>query len=220
MAKSKIDEKLVIDDEKFYKNNKNVLIEMNESKLSGPIILVDPTFRQRNALSGLSAETFKGFKKACAEFLKKPSHEFFRKKNVYDEFKGNKNLEIISIKTTKQAGDISGTKSKKFLDFFISQAAREFVVRKHGFDYDEKKNIAYYYLILDKKPDETIKGPPIIRVENLTGFKKAHANAFVKNGIAYAHLSHKQSFESWLKYFLGKYKKVIREMSVKEIRMT
>lgn len=215
---SKLNEKLIIDDEIFYRNNKDVLIEMNESKLSSPIILVDPTFKHRNALSGLSAETFEKFRKACIEFLKKPSSEFFRKKSAYDEFRGNKNLKIISIKTNKQAGDISGTKSKKFLDFFISQAEREFIIKRHGFDYDEKRNIAYYYLILEKKPDETIQGPPIIRVDNLTKFKKTHLDAFVKNGIAYAHLSHKQDFESWLKYFLGKYKKVISEMSIKEIK--
>lgn len=219
IAKSDKKDKLIIDDGKLYKTKKDVLIEMNESKLSGPIILVDPTFKQRNALSGLSAETFNKFRKACKDFLKNPSSEFFKKKSIYCEFKDNKDLKIVSVKTNKQSGDISGTKSKKFMDFFISQVKKEFIIKKSGFDYDENKNIAYYYLILDKKPDEIIRGPPIVRVDNLTNFKKAHDDAFVKDGIAYAHVLHKQSFESWLKFFSEKYKKIIDEMSVTEIKV-
>lgn len=219
IAKSDGKDKIIIDDEKFYKTKKNVLIEMNESKLSGPIVLVDPTFKQRNALSGLYAETYGKFKKACIDFLRNPSSEFFRKKSILEGFKDFKSMKIVSVTTNKQKGDISGTKSKKFMDFFISQVSREFVVKKSGFDYDEDRNIAYYYLILDKKPKETIKGPPVQRPEHLTAFKKVHANAFIKNDSAWAEISHDISFESWLKYFLEKYKKIINEMSVTEIKV-
>jgi len=218
ISKSEKD-KIIIDDGKFFKDKKKVLIEVNESKLISPIILIDPTFKERNALSGLSLETFDRFRKVCKDFLENPSPDFFKKKSVYCEFKDYKNLKTICVKTDKQSGDISGTKSKKFFDFFIFQAEKEFVIKKSGFDYDENKNIAYYYLIVDKKPDETIRGPPIIRVEHLTAFKKAHGDAFVKDNYAWVKVSHDISFESWLKKFLEKDKRVLESMSIKEVEI-
>lgn len=45
------EDKIIIDIEKDYANKKQVLMDMNSSKLESPIILVDPTFKQRNALA-------------------------------------------------------------------------------------------------------------------------------------------------------------------------
>jgi tRNA nucleotidyltransferase (CCA-adding enzyme) len=210
--------KLIIDDKKFYKKNE-VLRELNESKIQSPIILIDPTYKERNALSGLSIETYNKFKKSCIDFLNNPSEEFFRKRNIMEGFKDFKSLKIISIKTDKQQGDIAGTKSKKFFNFFISKIAREFEVKKADFDYKEEDNIAYYYLVLDKKAEETIKGPPIVRVDNFVNFKKIHPNSFIKGDIAYAKINHELSFEDFLKKFLTKDKKIIDEMSIKEIKL-
>ena len=50
---------------------------MNSSKLTSPIILVDPTYKQRNALAALSEETFEKFKQASKKFLKNPSIKYF-----------------------------------------------------------------------------------------------------------------------------------------------
>ena len=111
-------EKLIIDDNKFYKNNNQVMTELNQSKRNSPIILIDPTFKERNALSSLSRETFYKFQNDCKSFLKNPSNKYFIKKEISEEFK-TYNPIIISIKTNKQAGDIAGTKSKKFFNFLI-----------------------------------------------------------------------------------------------------
>jgi len=218
IAKFEGKEKLIIDDNKFYKK-KLVLIELNESKLISPIILVDPTFKERNALSSLSSETFEKFKKACTLFLRNPSEEFFRKKSILEGFKDFKHLRIVSITTNKQKGDISGTKSKKFFKFFISQLNREFELKKADFDYDENENIANYYLIVDKKAEEIVKGPPTADINHLTDFKKAHPEAFVKNNISYAKINHNLTFEDFLNRFIEKDKRVIKEMSIKEIKL-
>ncbi|MFA5258454.1 MAG: hypothetical protein WC979_06460 [Candidatus Pacearchaeota archaeon] len=211
-------EKLIIDDGKFYKKNR-VLIELNESKLISPIILVDPTFKERNALSSLSDETFERFKKACILFLRNPSEDFFRKKSILEGFKDFKHLRILSITTNKQKGDISGTKSKKFFKFFTYRLKKEFEVKKADFDYDENENIAHYYLILDKKAEEVVKGPPVNDINHLTDFKKVHPDAFIKNHISYAKITHGLSFEDFLKRFMEKDKRVIKEMSMKEIKL-
>ena len=213
--------KIVIDDKKFYKNKNQILIELNESKLNSPIILIDPTFKQRNALAGLSNETFEKFKKACVGFLKNPSEEYFKKKNIFEELKnkyGNK-LKIVSVKTNKQKGDIAGTKSRKFFCMFSRELIREFEIKKSFFDYDEKKNTAYFYFVLDKKKDEIIKGPHITKVENLTAFKKKYKKAFIKNHIACAKIKHELSFKEFFGVFKKKYKKIIKEMCVKEIKL-
>jgi len=140
MNSSKKEEKIIIDDSKFYKKNR-ALVELNESKLISPIILIDPTFKERNALSSLSEETFSKFRKTCELFLDNPNNEFFRKKNILEGFKDFKSLRIVSVITNKQKGDISGTKSKKFFGFFIYQLKREFVVKK--LLYEMEKNIKY-----------------------------------------------------------------------------
>ncbi|MEK6842513.1 MAG: nucleotidyltransferase domain-containing protein, partial [Nanoarchaeota archaeon] len=72
-AFEKIRIKEVIDIEKHFKNKNDVFMDLNESKLHSPIILVDPTYKNRNALAALSYETFEKFKKICSEFLKDPS---------------------------------------------------------------------------------------------------------------------------------------------------
>lgn len=214
-----LDNKVIIDPAGFYKNKNSVLKELNKSKTQGPIILIDPTFRQRNALAGLSDETFLKFQKNCKSFLKKPNDSFFEKKNVEEELKkkyGEK-LNIVCIKTNKQAGDIAGSKSKKFFNLFSRRLGQEFKIKKLEFNYDDKKNIAYFFVIVRKKKDEIIKGPHITKVENLSSFKKAHPKAFIKNHFAYIKISHKLSFKKFFNMFKKQYKKVIKEMGVKKI---
>ena len=211
-------EKIILDSEKMYKNKNELLMEMNRSKLNSPIILIDPTFKERNASSSLNKETFYNFKNASSGFLKNPSTKFFEKQEIEKDFVKFENLVKIAVKTSKQAGDIAGTKSKKFFDFFIYRLKKEFEIKKQGFDYDENKNISYFYFVLDKKQEENVCGPPITAVNNLTKFKKAHPKAFIKKGFAYVKLVHNISFKDWFKKFLVKDKDIMKQMSVKEIK--
>ena len=221
---SKVDtkkEKKIIDDKKFYKNKEEVLRELNEAKTQSPIILIDPTFKERNALAGLSYETLERFKENCVKFLKNPNEKFFSPKNLREELSNRygKDLKVIEIKTDKQAGDIAGSKSKKFFEFFVSKLEKEFIVKLKEFEYDEDKNTAYFYLVVNKKDDEILKGPPATNVHNLARFKKVHPGAFIKNQIAYAKIKHNLSFEEFVKKFKIKNKKVIKEMSVNNVKM-
>jgi len=217
IAENKKDQ-IIIDDLGFYKRG-NVLSSLNETKTRSPIILIDPTFKERNVLAGLSYETFLKFKKICKEFLKKPALSFFKKKDIYGEIKNENGLRIISIKTNKPRGDVAGTKSKKFFNFFINELKKEFEVKKAEFEYNEMKNIAYFYLVLNKKKDEIIKGPPVCLIENFNNFKRTHPNIIIKNNIAYAKISHIVEFEEFFKNFLEKNKKIIKDMSIKEIKI-
>jgi len=62
-AMIKIGEKEIIDIEKLHKNKQAIMMDLNSSKLLAPIILIDPTYKQRNVLAALSDETFEKFKK-------------------------------------------------------------------------------------------------------------------------------------------------------------
>jgi tRNA nucleotidyltransferase (CCA-adding enzyme) len=217
---SKSKEKIIIDSERYFKNKNLILRELNESKTQSPIILIDPTCKNRNALAGLSNETFQKFQKICCEFLKKPSQDFFKRKILRKELKEKykDKLKIISIKTTKQKGDIAGTKSRKFFDFFIFSLKKEFIVKLSEFEYNENGNLAYFYLIVEKKLSEIIRGPWVINVEHLSRFKKNHENAFIKDSRAYAKIKHELKFEDFVKK-MQKNKNILEQMSIKEIKI-
>ena len=131
---SKAKERIIIDIEKRYKRKSDVLFELNESKLGSPIILIDPTWKERNALAALSYETFKIFQKSLKDFLRKPSERFFFESKI-DEDKlikeaKKKKVEFVHVRlrTDRQPGDIAGTKLKKFSDFL----AREISFKRSG----------------------------------------------------------------------------------------
>lgn len=221
IVKNKNEEKIIIDDAKFYKNKEEILKELNKSKIQSPIILIDPTFKQRNALAGLTNETFNKFGGSCIKFIKNPNKEFFIQKNIKEELKRKYKDELITfeVKTNKQSGDIAGSKSKKFFEFFVSRLEKEFDVKLKEFEYNDNKNLACFYFVLSKKRHEIIKGPPVENIHNLIRFKKAHKNAFIKNHIAYAKIKHDLTLNEFFKRFQRKEKKIIKEMSVKEIEL-
>jgi tRNA nucleotidyltransferase (CCA-adding enzyme) len=146
----KIKEKEIIDLEKNYQPKKNALILMNSSKLDSPIILVDPTFKERNALAAISNETLKRFQKAAKKFLEKPSlNSFEREKTDIEKIKKEaqkkkQDFILIKITTNKQEGDIAGTKLQKFYKFFSKEMEKLFDIKKKGFNYNEGKSARFY----------------------------------------------------------------------------
>ena len=78
----KCENKRVIDPLKYFKSEREVLIELNESKLNSPIILVDPTYKYRNISAGLGVESFEKFVDSAKKFLKSPSTIFFKRKEI------------------------------------------------------------------------------------------------------------------------------------------
>ncbi len=179
---------IIIDPVKFYKSKQKIMLELNEAKLQSPIVFVDPTFKQRNALAALSIETFEKFKKKAKSFLSHPSEKFFEKQNIEKELKKkHKNLIIIIARTNRQKGDISGSKLRKFYEFLIGKAERYFDIKVREFEYDENKNIGKIYLSLNKKKKIIVSGPPVTSVEHLIKFKKKHKKCFIKKGRAYCY---------------------------------
>ena len=150
-------EKIVIDIEKHYKNKNQVLLDLNESKLGSPIILIDPTHKQRNALAALSQETFEKFKQDASKFLKSPSINDFEVQTIdLEKIKQNakKNKQefiLLQTKTNKQEGDIAGSKLLKFYNHLTKEIQKQFEIKERGFNYNSKKSARYFFVGKKKK---------------------------------------------------------------------
>jgi len=218
-----IGKKRVIDPMKYFKGEREVLMELNTSKLQGPIVLIDPTHKYRNVSAGLGVETFDNFLKVKDKFLKKPSLDFFEKKEV--DVKALKALCTsgcrgvgvsgcrrrfveLDLFTDRQEGDIAGTKMKKFLDFFASELERkQQKILKKVFDYSGVGQKAKGYLVVEEKLEIEIKGPHAKMNEAAAAFRKAKGKAaYVKKN--YLWFKKKVSVEGVFKLV----KKVEKEM--------
>ena len=172
--------KLIVDMEGHYKSKK-IEAEMNESKLISPIIFIDPTYKKRNVLAGLSYGTFYRFQESCKRFLKKPSEKFFFRQKM-----NKKDFNLILIaKTNRQKGDVAGSKLWKFYNVLLKKVEKYFLLQKKEFDYDNKKSGLIYLKI---KPRKYIlkEGPPLTKVKNAIEFKKKHKNVFIKRGVVFS----------------------------------
>ena len=219
-AMSKIGkEKQIIDIEKQFNNKKSVLMDLNSSKLNSPIILIDPTYKQRNALAALSQETFEKFQKACKEFIKKPSVKSFEIKKIdiekikEDSIKNGKEFTLIEARTNKQEGDIAGSKLLKFYNYIEKEIGMFFIVKNKGFNYNGKKSARYFFVVERKK--ELICGGPFTNdKENSRKFKMEHKNIYEKNNRLYAKEIINFSLKEFLKKWKTKNARIINEMYI------
>jgi len=222
LAKAK--ERIVIDSEKLYKNRNEILLELNESKTRGPIVLVDPTWKERNVLAALNQETFEKFQKAAKEFLRKPSRKAFEdicvNESMMKEIARRKKAEFLHIKlsTDRQEGDIAGTKMKKFARFLSGEISRYFGILDEKFEYHDKKD-ADFYMILKSKGEILRIGPPAGLENAAKKFKKKNKNVFVKNGIWYSRIKIGFSAKKFVGNFARREKERLREMGISGLKI-
>lgn len=189
----KIQSEKIVDPEKQFKNQSEIMRELNQSKLQSPIILIDPTYKYRNVCAGLIKETFDIFIKNSAEFLKNPSEDFFTKKEFdLDDFvkkSKQENLDIyeLNITTDRQEGDIAGTKMKKLFKFLIRELERkEQKVVYSEFLYHNKEKEAKAYVAVKIKEIIEIEGPKPDMEKAVKEFKKVRKTTYLSNGFVCA----------------------------------
>jgi tRNA nucleotidyltransferase (CCA-adding enzyme) len=223
-ALAKVKERIVIDPEKKFKNKEEALVEINEGKLNSPIVLIDPTWKERNALAALSWETFLKFQNIARDFLKKPDASFFERREINgEEIKKEaaaKKMEFVIIKTRtdRQEGDIAGTKLKKFFNFIVKEISTYFEVVRSEFAYDEKHGAESYFALKSKGAVEK-KGPPVALKEAAEMFRKNNKCVYEKNEFLYAKTKINFSASDFLKDFFKKYRKKIGEMGITAIEV-
>lgn len=224
LVKVKSDKRLVIDIEKHYKNENEVFIQLNEAKIHSPIVLIDPTYKERNALAALSQETFSRFQESAREFLKKPNLKFFEKKEIYLDkiIKNSKSKKLdfvtLDIRTDKQAGDIAGTKLKKFFDLVCREIKDEFMLKENYFRYSGS-NLGMGYIVAKRKNELVRIGPPLHLKKAVTNFKNKHAVTFEKNKYIHAKLKLKFSLKEFLDSWVSGNKTLMKQMHITQIRI-
>jgi len=221
MAKFNIkgDNKIVIDIEKRHKNKARILMDINAAKLQSPIVLVDPTYKQRNVLAALSAETFEKFQKTCRDFLRKPTDKFFEPEIINlsriksDADKRGYEFVLLNIATNRQEGDVAGSKLLKFYRHLCVETARLFEIKAKGFEYRKGKT-ARVFIVGEAKPFILITGPLISQERHSKRFRNTYKNVSVKNRRLYAKLKVKTTMENFIKKWGNKHRKKIAEMSI------
>lgn len=223
-AMANVKDKQIIDIEKHHKNKDRILMDLNEAKLKSPIVLIDPTYKQRNVLAALSEETFRNFQNVCRNFLKKPIKEFFIPKIVdIKKIKLNANkrgLEFILLKiiTDKQEGDVAGSKLLKFYKHLNNEILKFFEVKAKGFEYQGKKS-ARAFFVGKKKPWILVTGPSINDKENLKRFKNKHKYCFIKNNRIYSKEKIKPNLRIFLQDWKKKYEKITKDMYITDLKI-
>lgn len=215
----KTNEKIVLDPEKHYKNKAEIMLELNESKTQGPIVLVDPTWKERNVLAALSRESFETFRNYSKKFLEKPSKEYFasKPKDKSRKFGPEKSIEI-RIFTKKQEGDVAGTKMKKFSLFILERLGKFFEINEKEFEYSGGKESKLF--ISFGKPKKIIRvGPELHMVKNVEKFKERNKNYYVKGKRVYSRIDFVMNPKDFIKKFLKKNKSIVRSMDISKVKI-
>jgi tRNA nucleotidyltransferase (CCA-adding enzyme) len=220
----KIKDREIIDIEKSYKNKLEVSMNMNSAKMTSPIILIDPTYKERHALAALSKETFEKFKEVSSKFLKNPSKEMFEDKKAdiikikQNASKKNAEFILVKIKTDKQEGDVAGSKLLKFYKHFSDEVKKYHDILEKGFEYDDKKG-AIFFLVTKKKKEIIIGGPEEKDVKNISAFKKMHKDIFVKNKKIFAREKINKNIHEFAKIWMVKNAKKMKEMYITSLEI-
>jgi tRNA nucleotidyltransferase (CCA-adding enzyme) len=205
---------------KFYKNKDMLMIEMNESKLLSPLILVDPVQPDRNAAAAIGPEKLNIFIKAAKSFIKNPSIKYFTKEDITRESmqktaeKRKMPLIVITAESGKEKEDVAGAKLFKLFNLIMERLEKEGKVNGQWKFNDEKRAAEFFFLF---KPEKKIiiKGPPIKLKENVKEFKKRWPRTFIKAGNLYSQRKSKS-----LKEIISIPKEQLDEMGIKSIRLT
>lgn len=222
ISKMKLGEKTVVDIEKQHKGKERILMDLNEAKLQSPIILIDPTYKQRNVLAALSEETLKNFQRSCTNFLKNPSLKFFQQEKINIEKvkeeakKRGYEFVLLKIATEKQKGDIAGSKLLKFYKHLNEELSKGFEVKARGFEYGKEKT-ARSFFVGKNKGSLILQGPEVKDSENVKRFKEKHKKILIKNGKLYAKEDSKTTLSQFLKNWAIKNKKKIKDMDITKI---
>ncbi|MGV8162576.1 MAG: nucleotidyltransferase domain-containing protein [Candidatus Nanoarchaeia archaeon] len=188
---SKWSGELIIDIEKHHIDPK---MSLNSSKISGPLIVVDPLQKNRNAAAALSKECFEQFEKRCKEFLINPSNDFFRmpdfSKIVAERISKTKNSDIFTLNIVPHKGkrDVVGSKILKIKEH-IEKIAKEEEFKITWSDWffdDNNSQICFAFEKDTLGSTKKVRGPPLDMKDAVESFKRSHIKTFVESNYIYA----------------------------------
>ncbi len=168
--------KLIIDVENQIKDP---LMELDKSKTDGPLIIIDPVYKYRNASAALSLENFNKFKKKAGEFIKNPSFDYFKKYNLKDNL--DDDYIILEVKPLKDKDDVAGSKIIKIKEFLERELKNNgFEIKDSLWEYEDPSIIALKTKFLGKTA--IINGPPTHMKSHVEDFKRKHDGVYQEKG--------------------------------------
>lgn len=184
----KWNEKEIIDVEQHYRG-KDVLFELNQSKIQSPLIVIDPVDKSRNAAAAFSLEKFLQLKKIARAYLHHPAPEFFIPQRVdLDLLRAEaqrKKIDLVYLSLTPLSGkeDVIGVKLLNVYHYLQEQLA-VFSIVKAGWEWDGGKTASFYFFLAKKElPREALHaGPPLHLQAFVADFKKKHKHSFIQEG--------------------------------------
>ncbi len=199
-AISKWKPKQVIDIEHHFKRN-DALNILNSSKTHGPLIIIDPVQKDRNAAAALNTEKFSKMILLAKLFLDSPDKSFFEKKRfdvkeIKKEAKeGGYETIILKVKPLEGKRDVVGTKILRVMNLIKKQIElNEFNVFDNGFDWEEGKDAVIWFLIWPNKLPKYKKhqGPKVYSDnKNVFNFIDKHSEIMLKDYTIYAKVKRK-----------------------------
>jgi len=155
-----------------------------------PLILIDPTDKNRNVAAALSVENFYKFKKYAKEFLEKPSRKtFFGEKPLpltdielsNLRFKRGTDMLMIVFPAPKVVPDILWPQLRKFGERMKNiLEEKKYGFKVYGEDvYTDESKYCYVFMEIEvyKLPKvQKIIGPPVFDKSNSKSFVESHKN--------------------------------------------
>ncbi|MFH1972595.1 MAG: CCA tRNA nucleotidyltransferase [archaeon] len=187
-AATKWKPKVIIDTENHYKK-KNILLELNKSKIDSPIILIDPVQETRNVTSVVSQEKFLLFKEMAKKYLKsKNKINFFQKDkfNLEKLEKKHAKLFLLEIKPLDGKRDVVGAKLLKCHQYLEKQLRlNNFEIVESGWNWEG--DALFWFAVKELKLSPTIKhyGPSKKHKERLDNFKNKWGKVKYEKDISY-----------------------------------
>jgi tRNA nucleotidyltransferase (CCA-adding enzyme) len=166
----------------YHHYDKKALFVLNQSKIQGPLIIIDPVQKDRNAAAALIQEKYDGLIAAAKKFLAKPSQEFFVETGV-DFGKLAKKGHVVRVCITAPTGkeDVVGTKLLHAFEY-TKRFLEDFTLIASGWKWNKDSQAEFWYVVKQRTLPPTMihPGPPLEFTRAVAAFKKAHKKTFVK----------------------------------------
>jgi tRNA nucleotidyltransferase (CCA-adding enzyme) len=194
-AAAKWTPKVVIDPKNVYKGK--ALLTMNASKISGPLVLVDPVQPERNAAAAVNQENLDRLVTAAKAFLARPSMAFFESKQLdVEALRKRGHLVLVEAKPLDGKDDVVGAKLSLAFDFLRTRHEKGgFALKDAGWEWSRGTPALFWFLCKDAKLPEKMawEGPPLHAAQHVAAFRKKYPNAKARNGKLWAEIRRKHT---------------------------
>ncbi len=199
--------KVYIDLMHYYENLRDAMLHLGSDKVKGPILLVDPTFKYRNAAAALTRESYSRFIFEVRRFLRNPTKKQFYEKVI-------KNVKVLKKRSKERGSKIFFIEIEKEgkEDYFFGKIKR--IVRRasellerdgwkiydSGFFVENGKVYLYFeFQTTSMSKKRKWMGPPVwVKGPHFDNFLEKHRFVYVDGDMLVADIDGKDIKETLL----------------------